>query len=1012
MRWIITFAVSLSASAVHAADAPDFNRDVRPILSARCFKCHGPDDAARKAKLRLDTREGAEHTLGKVTDSELVRRILATDEKEVMPPPAVKRPLTEKEKDTLKAWVAAGAKYEQHWAFAPVKRPAVLLPTEADFTIRNPIDAFVANRLKSEGLKPSREANKHMLIRRVYLDLIGVPPTPEEVDAFVKSDDENAYEKLVDKLLASPLYGERWARKWLDLARYSDTNGYEKDRRRSIWPYRDWVIKALNDDMPFDQFTIKQLAGDILARKERGKLFKLFAGDHRGNLPENLNEQLESIVASAQNLEVATGFHRNTMLNEEGGIDPLEFRYYAVVDRVATTGTTWLGLTTGCAQCHTHKFDPITHTEYFRLFAFLNNADELEMPVPTEEQTKRLDDLEGRIRTLEAGLQQRLPAEQREKLFAAWREAERKLAVPWDVLRPTKLDGGPNTELTLLEDGSILAGGDARKQDLYTLTLTDLPAGTTAIRIEALPHRSLPAHGPGRAYYEGPKGDFLLGEITLTADGQVAKIASATEAPARPNTPAMKALDGNSQTGWASAGHEGKTSYAVFVLEKPLTAKSAKLELLFERHYAASLGHFRVSATTAASPKAREIPAQIEELLALPTDGITFNQLAVLWRHWATVAPELKAARDEIDALRKQLPQPATTLVMKERPTDNPRLTFHHHRGEFLQPKEAVEPGVPSWLPPLPKGEPANRLTFARWLVSKENPLTARVTVNRHWHAFFGRGIVRTLDDFGYQGEAPTHPELLDWLAAEFVERGWSVKKLHKLIVTSATYRQSSRVTQELLAKDADNKLLARGPRVRLDAEQIRDSALKAAGLLSGKMYGPSVFPPQPPGVTEASYGNFQWKVSDGEDRYRRGLYTFAKRTAPYAMAGTFDAPSGEACVARREVTNTALQALTMLNDAVLLDVAKAIAVRTMEQKGKPEERAAYLFRLCLVRAPSAEEVTRLAKFYEAQRARFAIDPERADAVAGAGNGPAAERAAWTATARAILNLDEFVTKE
>jgi hypothetical protein len=396
----------------------------------------------------------------------------------------------------------------------------------------------------------------------------------------------------------------------------------------------------------------------------------------------------------------------------------------------------------------------------------------------------------------------------------------------------------------------------------------------------------------------------------------------------------------------------------------------------------------------------------------------------LLFRHWLTVAPQLKSPRDEIEALRKQLPAPATTLVMQERPADNPRPTFRHHRGEFLQPKEKVEPGVPAVLPQLPNGEPANRLTFARWLVSRENPLTARVTVNRHWQAFFGRGIVRTLDDFGYQGEPPTNPELLDWLAVEFMEtsppvatgglsKPWSVKRLHKLIVMSATYRQSSRVTPELLAKDPENKLLARGPRVRLEAEQIRDSALKAAGLLSAKMYGPSVFPPQPASVTtEGTYGGLPWKVSDGEDRYRRGLYTFAKRTAPYAMGGTFDAPSGEACVARREVTNTALQALTMLNDAVLVEAAQALARRAVEHPGETEDRAAYLFRLCLVRPPSAGELTRLAKFYEAQRARFATDPDRAEAVAGHGEGPAADRAAWTATARAILNLDEFVTKE
>jgi hypothetical protein len=978
MRWLVVLAVASLASPARAADVPDFNRDVRPILSTKCFKCHGPDDAARKAKLRLDSRAGAEHVLGKPAKSELVRRVEATDAKEIMPPPASNKTLTAKEKETLKAWVATGAKYDAHWAFVRPVRPEV---PKTKHPTANPIDAFTFARLEKEGLQPSPEADKYTLIRRVYLDLIGIPPTPEEVDAFVNDTAADSYEKVVDKLLASPHYGERWARKWLDLARYADTNGYEKDRQRSIWPYRDWVIKALNDDMTFDRFTVEQLAGDLLPN-------------------------------ATQSQRIATGFHRNTMLNEEGGIDPLEFRYYAVVDRVATTGTTWLGLTLGCAQCHTHKFDPVTHTEYFRLFALLNNADEPEMPLPTAEQVKKRAELLKQIENAEIELLSKLPEKERNKLFEAWLAAERKTAVKWTYLRPRVMDAGSHTKLTLRDDDSIFASGDAIKHDVYTLTLTDLPAGTTAIRIEALPDDALPARGPGRAYYEGPKGDFLLGDFKLNVDGKPVKVASATEAPARPNTPAAKALDDNAQTGWACQGNEGKPSYAVFVLEKPLTAKVAKLELVFERHYSASLGRFRVSATTADAPKARDIPAEVEGLLTLLDEKLTAAQRDTLLRHWANAGPELKEARGKIDELRKQLPKPATTLVMQERPADYPRPTFRHHRGEFLQPKEKVEPGVPAWLPSLPMDAVANRLAFAKWLVSPENPLTARVTVNRHWHAFFGRGLVRTLDDFGYQGEPPTHPELLDWLALEFVERGWSVKKLHRLIVTSATYRQSSRVTPELLAKDPENRLLARGPRVRLEAEQVRDSALKAAGLLSAKMYGPSVFPPQPPNITtEGAYGKLEWKVSAGEDRYRRGLYTFAKRTAPYAMFQTFDGPSGEACTARREVSNTALQALTMLNDAVLVDVARALAKRAVAHKGETADRVAYLFRLCLVRPPSADEAAALAKFYEAQRARFTTDPDRADAVAGAGE-DAIDRAAWTATARAILNLDEFVTRE
>ena len=1000
------------APAATAAD-PDFNRDVRPILAGKCFKCHGPDEKARKADLRLDHREVAVKagaiTPGKPDQSGLVKRITSDDADVVMPPPHVKNPLIPREKDILKAWIAAGANYDPHWAFVAPKRPPLPQITNHESQITNPIDAFVLARLEKEGLKPAPEADKFTLVRRLSLDLIGLPPTPAEADAFVKDDSPQAYEKLVDRLLASPHYGERWARRWLDLARYADTNGYEKDRQRSVWPYRDWVIRALNDDVPFDRFTVAQLAGDMLP-----------------------NATLAD--------RVATGFHRNTMLNEEGGIDPLEFRYYAVVDRANVTATTWLGLTLGCAQCHTHKFDPIAHTEYFRFLAFLNNAEEPEVEVPTPELLKRRTAAAEKLRVLEMLLPSRLPAEQRDKLFEAWLDTQRKDAVKWAVIRPTKLEGGL-TKLVVLDDGSILASGDATKRDLYSLTFADLPPGVTAFRLEALPHDSLPAHGPGRAFYEGPKGDFIVGEFTLAADDKPVKFTGASQnyAKSSSGTPAGAglAIDGHPQSGWAAAGREGQPSSAVFTLGSPLTAKSAKLDILSERHYCASLGRFRIAVTTDTKPaKALDLPADEQEWLLLPPDKLTAAQRETLLHRWAASAAELKAAREEIEEFRKQLPKIPTTLVMQERPADNPRPTFRHHRGEYLQPKEKLEPGVLAILPPLPKDQPANRLTFARWLVSPENPLVARVTVNRQWQAFFGRGIVRTLEDFGYQGEPPTHPELLDWLAMEFMSptwragsvsdrsswftpvayapgSPWSLKRLHKLIVMSATYRQASRVTPELLAKDAENRLLARGPRVRLDAEPIRDSLLTASGLLSRKLGGPSVFPPQPSNVTtEGAYGKLDWKTSDGEDRYRRGLYTFAKRTAPYAMFGTFDAPSGEACLARREVSNTPLQSLTMLNDAVIVECAQALARRVVEHPGKVEKKATFLFRLALVRPPKPDELALLVKFFEACRARFVSDPERADAVAGTGDGPVADRAAWTATARAVLNLDEFVTKE
>ena len=970
----------VAAPSVRGAE-PDFNRDVRPILAARCFKCHGPDDKARKAGLRLDRREDAlkagAFVPGKPDESSLVKRIHSGDPDEVMPPPAIKNPLTIREKQILRAWVAGGAKYDQHWAFvAPRKSPLPVVKNAA--WVRNPIDNFVLARLEREGLTPSPEADRHTLCRRVYLDLIGLPPTPEEVDTVVNDKDPAAYEKLVDRLLASPHYGERWARRWLDLARYADTNGFEKDRYRSVWPYRDWVINALNADMPFDQFTIEQLAGDMLPNAKPSQI-------------------------------VATGFHRNTMLNEEGGIDPLEYRYYSVVDRTNVTSTVWLGLTAGCAQCHTHKFDPIAHTEYFRMLAFLNNAEEPELEVPSNADRLRCDAIQIKLQALEADLPNKVPAEQREKSFAAWLATERKAAVKWTTIRPTKLEAGP-TKLTVLADGSILASGDAMKYDVYSLAFVDLPPGVTAIRLEALPHDSLPAKGPGRAFYEGPKGDFLLSEFRFAVDGKPVKF---TGSSASNDKPASLAHDGRDDTGWAAPGREGKPSNIVLNLPEPLSAKSTTVEMVFSRHYSASLGRFRIAVGTTEKAKALDIPGEIEDLLLIPDEKLSAEQRQALLHHWSTTAPELAAARKEIDDLRKQLPAIPTALVMRERPADNPRPTFRHHRGEFLQPKERVQPGTLSSLPSLPADQPANRLTFARWLVSPANPLVGRVTVNRQWQAFFGRGLVRTLDDFGYQGEAPTNPQLLDWLAVEFVERGWSMKQLHRTIVTSASYRQSSRITPELLTKDLDNKLLARGPRFRLEAEQIRDSALTASGRLSRKLGGPSVFPPQPANVTtEGTYGRFDWKVSDGEDRYRRGLYTFTKRTAPYAMSGTFDAPSGEACTARREVSNSPLQALTMLNDTVLTDCSQALARRVIDHPGKADEKAAFLFRLCLVRPPAPDELALLVKFYEARRATFATDPDRADAVAVPGTGSAADRAAWTCVARALLNLDEFVTKE
>jgi hypothetical protein len=1184
--------VFLGATATVDAQLPetiDFNRDVRPILSDKCFKCHGFDPGTRKADRRLDTREGAlaekdgvkAIAPGQLAQSDVSVRIHSTDKDEQMPPPKSGKTLTAQQIAIIDKWIEQGAPYSVHWAF--VKPVQAQPPRTARLTagIRNPIDAFVFARLERDGLAPSPEADPDTLCRRLYLDLTGLPPTPEEADACANDASPGAYERLVDRLLESPHYGERWARRWLDLARYADTNGYEKDRERSIWPYRDWVINALNAGMPFDEFTIEQIAGDLL--------------------PNATREQ-----------KIATGFHRNTMLNEEGGIDPLEYRYLAMVDRVGTTGAAWLGLTVQCAQCHTHKYDPIPQREYFQLMACMDNADEPDLDLPladaaarekeraeklakllaelpgkfpvetntqwrplkpvrmetaSGEQPKMLDDssalfaapgpekdtytfsvetdsesvnqlrvetfadaalpkngpgratngnfvlseititaaprntpgemrpvkiaraqadasqkgweiekaIDGKLETgwgvdlqdgksnvsraatftfekpvafrggarLTVKLEQQYgnkhtmgrvrfsvpvsapdtrPVEVRQReivetRFREWLAKERGRSVAWRPLQPAEAKSN-SPLLTIGKDASVLASGDITKSDTYELKFANVPAGITAVRLEALPDERLPGHGPGLTYYEGPKGDFFLGEFQVAMNGEPLKIASATHSFAgnsmgeKNPVSAALAIDGDPQTGWSAHGREGEKSEAVFVLATPIRqGGDLRVKLTFGRHYACSLGRLRISATTAPrGAEAREIPDAIEALLRVPDSQLTAAQLGKLREQFLISAPELADARKEIDALRKPLKH-TTTLVLRERPPENPRPTFLHHRGEWLQPKERVEPGVLSVLGTWPADAPHNRLGFARWLVSRENPLTARVVMNREWTAFFGRGIVRTLGDFGFQGEAPTHPELLDWLAVEFMKRGWSMKQMHRLIVTSATYRQSSAATPDRLARDSDNRLLSRGPRFRLDAEVVRDSALRASGLLSEKIGGPSVHPPQPDGVTEVAYGSPKWTASTGPDRYRRSLYTFAKRTAPFALYNTFDAPTGEACIARRDVSNTPLQALALLNDVVFLEAAQSLGNILAAHSGSVEERIRIAFRRVLTRPPTGEEARLFATFFETQKSRFTggeIDPKT---LAGQGPGDVADRAAWTALARALFNLDEAVTR-
>ncbi|MDR3618362.1 MAG: PSD1 and planctomycete cytochrome C domain-containing protein [Paludisphaera borealis] len=1001
-----------------ASKVVDYARDVAPLLSRSCYPCHGEKKHKGGLALHVQERlmaggdEGPIVVVGKSAESRLIQSVARTDPDYPMPPEGEGDPLTAAEVGLLRAWIDQGAKWSadgtdpaksasiksDHWSFQPPKRTEPPAVKHADWP-RNPIDRFILARLEKEGLEPSPEADRPTLIRRLSLDLIGLPPSPAEIDAFVADVRPDAYEQLVDRLLASPQHGEAWGRHWLDRARYADTNGYEKDRERSIWPYRDWVVRAINRDMPFNQFTIEQLAGDLL--------------------PNPTADQL-----------TATGFHRNTMINEEGGIDVEEFRFAATVDRVATTGAVWLGLTVGCAQCHTHKYDPITHREFYSLFAFLNNADEPEIEVPNPAVAVRRAAIETEAQRLEANLETQYPAEGPESLSAK-RAAWEKTLHPahWTILKPTKLVSRKHATLTVQPDGSVLASGDKPNNDVYEVEVQTDQAGISAVRLEVLPDPSLPDGGPGRA----PLflvGDFLLTEFqaaVVGADGKAAplKISKATEDYAASSRSAALAIDGVTDTGWGVNGQIGKPHAAVFELERSpdvVAGRPTTLKITMNQEFIhqTTIGRFRLSVTTDARPViASGVPADVEDVLLVDPAKRTDDQRLLLTKHYLAVAPELAKAREPIAKLRQSAPHLATTMVMQERRAEHARTTNIHKRGEFMKLGDEVGPGVPAVLHPLPQGAPLNRLTLARWLVDDRNPLVGRVVANQLWQTYFGRGLVSTPEDFGVQGARPTHPELLDWLATELPRQGWSLKAMHRAIVTSATYRQRSNASADQIARDPINALLARGPRFRVGAETIRDVALAASGLLAPMMGGPSVHPPQPDGVTALAYGQEAWPTSVGRDRYRRGLYTFLKRTSPYASFITMDAPTSDTTCVRRERSNTPLQALTMLNDAVFVEAAQALARRIVREAPAPtaEARIVLAFRLCMGRAPRPEELSRITAFYGDQLARLRGGELDASKIAGAAKADVDgadlnELAAWTTVARVLLNLDETVTKE
>ncbi|MBI3416557.1 MAG: PSD1 domain-containing protein [Verrucomicrobia bacterium] len=1002
-----------------APAAIDFRRDIESIFVKRCYECHGPDQ--QKSKLRLDTKANAFRggksgkpsiVPGKSSESEIIRRVTSTDSDEMMPSKGAR--LTDEQIANLRAWIDQGANWpdadpKKHWSFIKPERSA--LPDVKNKSWgRNEIDRFILARLEKENLRPSVEADRATLIRRLSLDLTGLPPTPAEVEAFIKDRSRDAYEKLVDRLLTSPHYGEHIARWWLDLARYADSNGYQVDLVRSSWPYRDWVINAFNRNQPFDQFSIEQLAGDLLP-----------------------NATLEQ--------KIATGFNRNTKMNDEGGGDAEEYRTKAVKDRVATTATTWLGLTMMCAECHTHKYDPLTQEDYYRFYGFFNHttdggnySTEPSVAVPAPPVQHKVAYLHARIAALQrhlAAAEKNLPVEQ-----AAWEQRLAGKTNVWTTLHLTNAYSNGGASYTNLPDQSLLAVGSLNPMyDTITVEAETGLQNITAVLLEVLPDPSLPKNGPGRW---GQSGNFILDEFGVSA------IPISGTKPANTNLAFAKAtadweqlyyraehaVDRHPKTGWAIAPQFGKRHFLIAELKEPTGfSGGTKLGFRFDHYHGNNhaVGRIRLSVTTEKnSDLLWPVPADAALVLATPATQRTEEQRRLLAAHFRSASPTIRQIeRDLFYANQREAELAATkytSLVMQER--TEPRPTFVHVRGNFLDKGKDVSPGVPGLFNQLASSEPANRLALARWLVSADNPLTARVTVNRLWERFFGTSIVKTSEDFGRQGEAPSHPELLDWLATEFVRLNWDLKAVQKEIVMSATYRQSAAANDKLLEKDLYNRLIARGPRFRLDAETIRDQALAVSGLLNPEIGGPSVFPVQVAnlwkeiGFLRPEIGVDEWPVSEGPDLYRRAVYTFWRRVCTYPTLATFDAPSREVCIARRPRTNTPLQALAGLNEPTLLEAARALAQRILSQGGgDPAHQLEFAFNLCVSRPPTKVERQRLQKFYEQQIQNFERDPQSAETLLNVGSVErpahldARKLAAWMMVANVLLNLDETITK-
>ena len=1000
--------------AVATAGAVAFNRDIRPILSDNCFACHGPDSAKRKAKLRLDTREGlfAERDgksivkPGHPNQSELARRIATSDEDDLMPPPKSGKALTKVQMALLQRWIAEGAPWEGHWAYQPVRHPPVPEVKQPAWP-NNDIDRFILARIEKERLAPSPEADRRSLIRRLSFDLTGLPPKPEDVRAFEQDPSLEAYGQWVERLLASPHFGERLAMYWLDVVRYADTDGFHADNYRSVWPYRDYVIRAFNADEPFDQFTIEQLAGDLLP-----------------------NATLDQRVASTYN--------RLGRSTEEGGAQPKEYLAKYAADRARSVGTVWLAATTGCAECHDHKFDPITTRDFYRLEACFADIKEAGVGkregslVPSPEQAADLKRLDGQI----AGLEQTLTNCTAELVEAQAKWAEATAAdltagkQAWATVKPERVVSAGGATLTALDDLSVLSSGENPDHDTYTVTLcTDQPH-LTAIELEALTHPTMKNGGLSRA-----NGNFVLTDVEVEAAraGEATatrvELASAIADFSQDGYPVANAIDGKSDTGWAVAGHEKPADHrAVFTFAKPVAAGPdrtltvrLKFESSFKQH---AIGRFRLSLTSIDHPDltGSGLPDAVAKALRQPAAARTPEQLDLLKRHFLAVTPlldkpraELAATRKEREALVARIPTTLMTVAVE------PRVTRILPRGNWMNDSgDIVEPAPPEFLGGAPlKDRRATRLDLARWLVSRENPLTARVFVNRLWKLYFGVGISKQLDNFGVQGEWPTHPELLDWLAAEFMDSGWDVKHMVRLMVNSRTYRQSSQESEELRERDPFNRLYARQARFRIDAEMVRDNALSVAGLLVDKVGGPSVKPYQPAGYwDQLNFPKRTWENDTGEGLYRRGLYTFWCRTFLQPSLLAFDACPREESTAERMPSNTPLQALALLNDPTYVEAARVFAARVLRCGGSDANAAIdWAFNQALDRKPTATEREVLAGLLREELQRFSANPESASQLLAEGASPvpanlkAPELAAWTEVTRAILNLHETIER-